>query len=417
MQANKIVIVDDKMSATRCIDAKEIAENLVKKTRELIPLSANIPFKAPAYIPHFLLQMVRCYSPKAYKQTISNLLLILQYESVWERFANDAVASNAVLTAYFEGRKEPRLSNKLYHKNAQILTSKELYETWAKRALKYGVGNCGELSKLLMMLLIEYRAALPQEISYELVQLNLQGDHEFIVLDRDPNSSINSMDTWGKNAIICDPWFGETIVVHEQLALARQDQSHVMRYCLACLNQDRPASIIQTGIIGEGHSTRWEQKTHFLAGTLFSHQTSTYPHIQPSKMTALFAAVFNQQEDLVAYFLQDGIEAELNQAAYEGYTPIYDAVLSESFAILKRLLEAGANPNTTVGRNNTPLIRAIRFNNISVQLLLAANADPNFAAADGSTPLSVAKELNLQDIEETLLKAGASPNANESLRP
>ncbi|QBR83742.1 hypothetical protein E3983_04850 [Legionella israelensis] len=65
---------------------------------------------------------------------------------------------------------------------------------------KLSIGNCGELAyQALDYFLTEtdFRAEV-----YHIVN----GDHVFLVVNRDPNSDPAKPETWGSEAFICDPW-------------------------------------------------------------------------------------------------------------------------------------------------------------------------------------------------------------------
>jgi ankyrin repeat protein len=124
--------------------------------------------------------------------------------------------------------------------------------------------------------------------------------------------------------------------------------------------------------------------------------------------------------------------ANVNAADWYGETPLWAAVdlrnlelgpadkatgvRDEAFALIERLLEAGANPNArtrefpherryivvAVGSvawvdlaGQTPFLRAAAAGDVRVmRLLLAHGADPNIATANGTTPLMVAAGIN-----------------------
>jgi ankyrin repeat protein len=124
--------------------------------------------------------------------------------------------------------------------------------------------------------------------------------------------------------------------------------------------------------------------------------------------------------------------ADVNAADWYGQTPLWAAVdvrnlelgrdgndhsvRDEAFALIERLLEAGANPNartreypperrfilTVIGSvawvdltGQTPFLRAAAAGDVEVMRLLLANgADPNIATDAGTTPLMVAAGVN-----------------------
>lgn len=73
-------------------------------------------------------------------------------------------------------------------------------------AAKYEAANCAEFSYLA---LDEY-SKLNNGINAEVFRYS-NGDHVFLVIDRDPLSDPGNYKTWGKNAVILDAWGGYAI--------------------------------------------------------------------------------------------------------------------------------------------------------------------------------------------------------------
>jgi len=95
-----------------------------------------------------------------------------------------------------------------------------------------------------------------------------------------------------------------------------------------------------------------------------------------------------------------------------GLTPLYVAAREGRFDIVSLLIEAGADPNTSVVRGETPLMPASYNGHISiVRLLLQHKAIVNRKSEDGFTPLLCAVDANHLSIARMLLEAGANPNA------
>jgi ankyrin repeat protein len=111
--------------------------------------------------------------------------------------------------------------------------------------------------------------------------------------------------------------------------------------------------------------------------------------------------------------------ARVDQADNDGKTPLIVASgnnLPKREARvdnLRALLERGANPNLRDKDGSTALLYAVYSGSLeATRLLLAAKADPNLYDDDGFGPLMVATQLKERiDIMETLLGAGANPNA------
>jgi hypothetical protein len=74
---------------------------------------------------------------------------------------------------------------------------------------KYSLGNCEELATLVLHYILLNAPGVYAE-TYEI----REGDHQFVVLNRDPYSKADDPSTWG-NAIICDPWANEAYSANE----------------------------------------------------------------------------------------------------------------------------------------------------------------------------------------------------------
>lgn len=71
--------------------------------------------------------------------------------------------------------------------------------TAAKKTL---LGNCYEMSCYSFFYLLE---RIEEKIDIYFIH---DADHVFIVIGRDINSDLNDYTTWGKHAMVCDPWSG-----------------------------------------------------------------------------------------------------------------------------------------------------------------------------------------------------------------
>ena len=99
-----------------------------------------------------------------------------------------------------------------------------------------------------------------------------------------------------------------------------------------------------------------------------------------------------------------------------GYTPLHYAVraFSPDSALVRILLDAGADLAVTGEDGQTPLRRAVEWADAgTVRLLLDAGVDPNSRDGEGSTPLHGAAERGQDQIAGALLEAGADVNATD----
>ncbi len=70
---------------------------------------------------------------------------------------------------------------------------------------QFPIGNCGELTNIAF----EYLARMHKDLSVEIIHIpswNNNGDHVFLLIDRDSKSDLNDHTTWGNKAVILDCW-------------------------------------------------------------------------------------------------------------------------------------------------------------------------------------------------------------------
>jgi len=70
----------------------------------------------------------------------------------------------------------------------------------ATAAERLGCGNCGEQSAIAFKFL-ERMGIRPIEWCFR----NLDG-HQFVMIGRKSNATVDDISTWGPDAVICDPW-------------------------------------------------------------------------------------------------------------------------------------------------------------------------------------------------------------------
>lgn len=155
----------------------------------------------------------------------------------------------------------PGQGSKRCHKDGAQVSGSEVVEGMAKRAVKWGIGNCHEYAALALMFLQEDQL-LAKSINdfrknVEILWLDPQqgGRHVFVVIGRDPDAPYDDLAAYGKDAILLDPWYKEVGYIHELLAdkensgaiqQIRQSQRIIKCFC--------------RGEIGGGHSERWGEK-------------------------------------------------------------------------------------------------------------------------------------------------------------
>lgn len=252
----------------------EVAKDFVSKARALIPFSVNLPGGDP-YKKIILLQLARCSNTPFMKQ-LATLNLDPNIDTPSDQSFMVEQPSGEMTVYTLQSLMDELLrqtlprDKKLYHKDGQAISKIELIESLAKNSVKHGVGNCMEYIVLVCMFLAEYQSI--HSIRYEALGMmgRGKGDHSFIVLNRLEQSDLTDLNTWGKQATICDPWFNEAVNVHDQLQLEPSMRAAVIKHCLEY--QDHIIAVLGGQDAGLGHSTRWNTKYGAYPQMLFSHR-------------------------------------------------------------------------------------------------------------------------------------------------
>ena len=111
----------------------------------------------------------------------------------------------------------------------------------------------------------------------------------------------------------------------------------------------------------------------------------------------------NPTLETMELFLKAG--SDVNAADKQGRTPLM-ALAEKDPALVKRALEAGADPKATDNNGTTALHYAVTAE--AVEMLVKAGADVNAVNRSGRTPLHWGTRTD--DVKNALIKAGADPN-------
>lgn len=122
--------------------------------------------------------------------------------------------------------------------------------------------------------------------------------------------------------------------------------------------------------------------------------------------TPLILAAYHGHADAVRLILHQP-DAGLNQLNQMGFTALTGASFKGDLAIMRLLIDAGADVNATGSSGKTPLMFAALTNReAAAELLLASGADPAAKATDGSTAASLAAGQGSPALAERLGKVG-----------
>ena len=131
----------------------------------------------------------------------------------------------------------------------------------------------------------------------------------------------------------------------------------------------------------------------------------------------LMVAAFIPDLATVRRLLESG--ADPNESN-DGHTVLMEALQEpekffddDSYAVVKLLIEAGADVDAADREQRTPLHFAVCPGPRAVALLLDAGANPNLKDADGLTPLHECVNFSAAEVARQLLAAGADPSARD----
>ncbi len=69
-------------------------------------------------------------------------------------------------------------------------------------------GNCGEYAAVAFDFLMHTHCPFPLEYASYIDP----GDHDFVIINRNPSTDVSRPSTWGPNTVICDPWAGQVVM-------------------------------------------------------------------------------------------------------------------------------------------------------------------------------------------------------------
>jgi len=141
--------------------------------------------------------------------------------------------------------------------------------------------------------------------------------------------------------------------------------------------------------------------------------------VEPRRgQNALMWAAAEGHPDVLDCLIQKG--ALVNAATQSGFTPLAFAAMKNDAASVRRLIQAGADPNYVLPDKNGTRMLALAGSyksDAAAIALLDGGADPNFADRKGLTPLHVAAQAGAVDLVKKLLAKGAALNARTSPAP
>ena len=119
-----------------------------------------------------------------------------------------------------------------------------------------------------------------------------------------------------------------------------------------------------------------------------------------TKNTPLILAVVIKNNAMIKLLIENG--AQLNNQNTESNTALHLAVAGGNVEAVELIAKAGANLNIKDSQGRTPLSLAIFRGKECTETLLKYHANPLIQDKDGKTPYDLSVEHNLKDIEKLL---------------
>ncbi|XP_009954092.1 PREDICTED: ankyrin repeat, SAM and basic leucine zipper domain-containing protein 1, partial [Leptosomus discolor] len=138
--------------------------------------------------------------------------------------------------------------------------------------------------------------------------------------------------------------------------------------------------------------------------------------LEADKSEALKKAVFRGDVSLIEDLLNSGIDIE--SSFQFGWTPLMCAASVADFAVVRLLLDRGANACFEIDKYNVLMAACTAHaseENIlkTVELLLSRNADPNLTCRRQMTPLMYAARKGYPQVVALLVASGSDVNAQD----
>lgn len=187
----------------------------IKKSLELNPIKA--PFKTnEKFFAFFTIgertkecQNALCFAYEAMVYSVRKVVTSANYLNREEKVIDLSIyPSLDNLAKFLSGSRQTIIASAMkdYIKK-RTLSKNEMVCSLSDRVAieQFPIGNCGELTNIAF----EYLARMHKDLSVEIVQIpawNNNGDHVFLLIDRDPKSDLNDPITWGNKAVILDCW-------------------------------------------------------------------------------------------------------------------------------------------------------------------------------------------------------------------
>jgi len=138
--------------------------------------------------------------------------------------------------------------------------------------------------------------------------------------------------------------------------------------------------------------------------------TVIYKIVNLKGRSLLYIAVGEGKKKMIKYLLEHGADPN-KPTVTNGFTPLFNTILTKQHKITNILLNGGADPNIKNNKGVSPLHHAVKSNDVKIvkTLLNSPLIDVNIKMTDTNvTPLSIAIRNENRTIVRLLINAGAN---------
>ncbi len=119
------------------------------------------------------------------------------------------------------------------------------------------------------------------------------------------------------------------------------------------------------------------------------------------RTSLLFIAINKKQEKYVSLLIKYGLD--INKKMNKWHTPLLRAIRNEDISMIKLLIRLGADVNLIIDNAITPLTFAILYNNKEIiKLLLRNGANMNLIDNNGNTPMAATRRFGRDNLVKLL---------------
>jgi len=240
-----------------------LAYEILRKTKEAIPHINNLPDQPYSISRQIFLELVR---RRAGTQRGRALVKDLHVSGVDLKKTGSDLLS---LPTFEKEKSYDHLLQEVRSFPKNILKMRNTGE-WAEfnavKGLKFGVGQCSELSAFAFYLFLEYpvtenKIKIEKPISIERVQLDKE-DHTWLILNRDKTTCLQNFSSWNDDTLFVDAWTQQIFSKKQMLATYTAEEIKLISTIFSKIELTDPGAGYFVGdkYNQSIHTERWQRK-------------------------------------------------------------------------------------------------------------------------------------------------------------